>query len=446
LQQKQHHEIGEKITIDPFIELTIVNKRYIAYEFKIPKPKNILLVEKGNNIYKEFNKDETRFIDIDDKNLNLDFEFVLLKEDETERLPHRKLFYKEKYIIENEKYEKSKIKKEELYKLWINKIKEKNKEYYLQISPYGSSTGGSNINAESAYRYAAKSLLEKYKSDTVIIGLLKNFINEKDKKFSDLVVKLVQSGKTDVLTELMGKKHQIAEIFYKKGKEEKSEDDNLEDNGLFLKIKKDGEIVKSNKDEFTKGDNKIKYIRHAGNKGKEVYLEALSGSQSYFKSIENFVKKNKKKDINDKFFAYSLIENALMDITVVDERVHDFYDSDSSVKQRFKNQNISVFESFEKLNEDIKKNKDNKTEENNNNILIVHQALIKEKEDAEEITDKFKYVFITSGSGGVGNSKNEKGGDKNNKARFISFANVRSSLMRQYPEKYILVRTLMKTI
>ena len=83
---------------------------------------------------------------------------------------------------------------------------------------------------------------------------------------------------------------------------------------------------------------------------------------------------------------------------------------------------------------------------NESDILIVHQGLYVEGK-IEPANEKikvnkhlFKYFFITSGSGDI----KVKNVAENFNAKFIPFSNLRSALMQTYPEKYILIQTLMK--
>jgi len=502
LNKKEQDEIGKKIEnindllIKPF-DFEEDNNSYIGYKFNIPKPKYVLIILKDENsinrIKKEVeeNKLENNGIylktynDIKDE-AKLDYEFILYQKDtEIESLKSKcseriiefeEIFINRKKIITinnchatlNGKKIKVKdikivikeigILREILYKTWINCLLGKNEKVCLEVSPYENYSGGSSISNIEAYKYSVETLLKSFSKDNAAYEVFKDFLNKNTPDIAnDLYKKLIKNDKT-VISKLIDKKSTVVDMFKKYEEDietlpnifkESSGQESKELNKSVYKKYFDGEkLTKDKYDKNCKNANrntlKIKYKRHASSKtNNEYYVEALSGSQSYFNQVADFVK-NETKNIDvtnsDNIFAYSLIEAGLLDITVVDERVFEFYEGNPQIRERFNSVNIRVLKDLTKLKTD--------TKTNSKNILIIHQGII-DKVDKKKfqktytnLVNKYTYRYITSGSG-------DKKTENNNipvlkEFKFIPFSNVRSALMRQYPEKYILIQSLMK--
>lgn len=510
LQKKEQYKIGSKIEdlSNSFINLIALKKangKYeidenpkenslIGYQFSIAKPKYVLIIDNllttedisGEGIY--FKKTIT-------EKDTFDYEFVViknLKSDEFQKIKNklpRRVFtclnsdedkdltyedkdyiivdkYKLEYLnkilesfIINNKSNHSKI-KEYLYKLWIRKLLKDKKNICLEVSPFEKAIGGSSISNLKAYKYSVETLLKSLSEDSNAYGIFKDFLNKENPNgIQDLFKELINKDK-QMIPKLIDNKSSVVNFFkkyeedietlpeyFKEAKENSPEDYKRYyfDGDSFIDVNSLDKEKKDNKDnDCNNAIVKIKYKRHASGKtAGEHYVEAMSGSQSYFTEIENFVK-NKAENV----FAYSLIETGLLGLTVVDERVYEFYNSNPEIAKKFDAVNVFVTDKLDDL-----KNIDKKPVKD---ILIVHQGIIdKQGENILKNLDEkiYPYRYITSGSGDKKNKPNDTDkpkGQENEKDdifkdfKFIPFSNVRSALMRQYPEKYILIQSLMK--
>ncbi|MGD2086352.1 MAG: hypothetical protein PVH61_09235 [Candidatus Aminicenantes bacterium] len=242
-------------------------------------------------------------------------------------------------------------------------------------------------------------------------------------------------------------------------------------------------------------DGDIIYKRHTpeclGGVDKQ-YCEALSGSQSFFGILCSFLKEDKKEEPEGKKILLQLIENALIQITIIDERIRDFYlKRFKNSVDKFKSAKISIpkgvyyrendkdyigiVEKAESngeekakirnaLKEKIKSNgvyivEDEQPKDAGKNefgikkldekkylkidILIIHQGIIdkmdfdnkKEREDFLNSIKKYvPFVIITSG----------RGDPMVPGTKFIPFSSIESFLMTDYPEKNLLIQSLMQ--
>ncbi|MCF8350505.1 MAG: hypothetical protein K9H15_05015 [Bacteroidales bacterium] len=203
---------------------------------------------------------------------------------------------------------------------------------------------------------------------------------------------------------------------------------------------------------------------------KVLYAEALSGAQSYFSLL-----KNPQDDYYSRIkMIYELMETALLKITIIDERFENYLKEvhDNNLRKIFQAlgiDNITLNEFLETLEST------NENTRSDNEILIIHLAMLqkaigivkkkrtkkednsysnktnggapqyKEKEQSDhelvldEIYEVYGYkkenIFITTGKGRAEIPEEYK---------YIPFADIRSSIIKPYPEKYLLVKTLMK--
>lgn len=231
----------------------------------------------------------------------------------------------------------------------------------------------------------------------------------------------------------------------------------------------------------------IGYRRHAHtiNGCRALYVEPLSGTQTYLSQLT--------KVKNDLGLQMRLIENGLMRILVLDERVAKFLrEHQKEVGPHYKAMNINVIddkwvESGSKADSDpdgffsgytmavteaLKKYAQNvmtmskKSEVKNDkedpsipeeiknifgdiDILIVHQGILdkwftdlKSVEGMKHLLEGFKrlvkYVVVTTGRGTPENIPEE--------AHLLPFAVVESTLFKKYPEKLILTDTIMNVL
>lgn len=230
----------------------------------------------------------------------------------------------------------------------------------------------------------------------------------------------------------------------------------------------------------------IGYRRHAHTlpikeASKSLYVEPLSGTQTYLSQLARV-----KTDLG---LQMRLIENGLMRILVLDERVAKFLrEHQKEVAPHYKSMNIHVIdhewvvaggetppEGFygkftsvhkEALKSFVKPQEPNDGENNQNgnadvssnsnltmfddvDILIVHQGILdkwypefKNRKDMGKLLEGFKrlvkYVVVTTGRGTPENIPEE--------AHLLPFAVVESTLFKKYPEKLILTDTIMNVL
>ena len=479
---------------------------FIGYEFNIQKPKYVLIILKDqiNGLDKNDELENGIYLktyeEIKDES-KLDYEFVLFQKDLVvnsleSKFPKRVFTFdnvflnqfskiitiKECLAFQSDKkngnnedgedinLEKIDTVRIELYKTWINCLLANNNKkkivVELEVLPYENYSGGSSISNIEAYKYSVEALLKSFSNNDGAYNVFKKFLNNSNPNIAnDLFKELIKTDKS-AIAKLIDKKSTVVDMFKKyeedietlpglfkettpnqdpketssskDSEEESSDQDSNEEDTNFFKHK----YPFGNNFEVNGNGNKngvkeifIKYKRHVSDKtDKDYYVEALSGCQSYFGAIENFVKSN---NINDEL-AYQLIETGLLYITVVDERVYDFYSGNPQIQKRFDSVNIRVLKDLSGLKSD--------TETTNKDILIIHQGIIDKinefNESIKTFLSNFTYRYITSGSGDKKSGNNDNPFLKDFK--FIPFSNVRSALIRQYPEKYILIQTLMK--
>ena len=199
---------------------------------------------------------------------------------------------------------------------------------------------------------------------------------------------------------------------------------------------------------------------------KAEYVEPLSGTQTYLSQL------SKVKD--DLGLQMRLIENGLMRILVLDERVAKFLrEHQKEVGPHYKAMNINVidhewveseskgkapiwaYSKFKHKNkDDLKDFVKNKTKKlkalPDVDILIVHQGILdkwfeefkSDKDKMRKLLEGFKklvkYVVVTTGRGTPVNIPEE--------AHLLPFAVVESTLFKKYPEKLILTDTIMNVL
>lgn len=246
-------------------------------------------------------------------------------------------------------------------------------------------------------------------------------------------------------------------------------------------------ITSAEKKELEKEKDRhwIGYRRHAHtlpvDDSKRLYVEPLSGTQTYLSQLARV-----KTDLG---LQMRLIENGLMRILVLDERVAKFLrEHQKEVGPHYKSMNIHVIdhewvvaggetppEGFygkftsvhkEALKSFVKPQEPNDGENNQNgnadvssnsnltmfddvDILIVHQGILdkwypefKNRKDMGKLLEGFKklvkYVVVTTGRGTPENIPEE--------AHLLPFAVVESTLFKKYPEKLILTDTIMNVL
>ena len=203
----------------------------------------------------------------------------------------------------------------------------------------------------------------------------------------------------------------------------------------------------------------IRYLRH-DNTQKGHYVEALSGSQSYLNALINF-------DWSRPELITRVTENALLRVLIIDERVYNFLKVRPLELEACRKMHIYAVD-IEKSNQfffpdrgfvtvvkpDKGQNGVPKEEEIEKgfqipagkfDILIIHQGIIDKWVNAHDdktvgrLLDAFEeripYVVVTTGRGRPDNIPDY--------ARVLPFSSIESTLFRKYPEKLVLVNTVM---
>ena len=228
----------------------------------------------------------------------------------------------------------------------------------------------------------------------------------------------------------------------------------------------------------------IKYSRHDRSKPENaIYSEALSGSQSYLNALSrlSFGKANKPDEQYTRYAGIArLLENAFLRILIIDERVMNFVKgrtSDEMIKT-FINMGIwvadvqnprpaqdrsTVNDSLYGLEHfDLKHGYQDFTKEKlldigdasnqQFDILIIHQGIIDkwwgqakhDRDNVKNILDNIRkkchipWVVVTTGRGRPENIPEDE--------KVLPFSVIESSLFRRYPEKLILVNTIMNLL
>lgn len=209
----------------------------------------------------------------------------------------------------------------------------------------------------------------------------------------------------------------------------------------------------------------IAYRRHDNSlKNGIVFAEPLSGTQSYLTEIIRVAQYKSDGDskVKDCGFCTRLLENGLLRMLIIDERVAKFVREHSTeVEDTYKSMGIAVLDDQLKgaANESavayfrsfkITGREDPQTPCNEFEILIIHQGVLdkwfpKDKNSKEAMQSileglkkSFKYVAITTGRGSPANIPED--------AHLIPFAVVESALFRKYPEKLLLVDAVMNAL
>lgn len=213
---------------------------------------------------------------------------------------------------------------------------------------------------------------------------------------------------------------------------------------------------------------------------KATYLEPLSGAQSYLNAFRElcsnlcYIKNGKGQIIRDAQlatkrndairFVAELVENSVMRVLIIDERTKKFADEHPDVAAIFASTGISVlgggeevvagiFRSFS-ANPKIANNKGFAkkiigTPISDFEILIVHQGIIDKqlhgsgkeamiKVFYEWLKKYMRYVVITTGRGTPPNVPSD--------ARVLPFSIIENTLFKRYPEKMLLVDTVMNML
>ena len=239
------------------------------------------------------------------------------------------------------------------------------------------------------------------------------------------------------------------------------------------------------------------YLRHREEKRECIgngYLEALSGAQSGMNAMLLFVddvrrikemEENGSQTVDIRLknkmmrFATGLIENAMSRVLIIDERVKKFMNDHDEVRNMLNGLGIAVLDHkddiaikmlsgdesllSEILGRNVESSNSNSLKENHKTgpehnyvpkvkdfeIVVVHQGvidkLLKGHEDKDKVRAllksliaKMRYVVITTGRGTPANIPEE--------ARVLPYSVIENTLLKRYPEKRILVDTIMNVL
>ena len=187
----------------------------------------------------------------------------------------------------------------------------------------------------------------------------------------------------------------------------------------------------------------------------KLYLEPLSGSQSYLNAMKSLANNIEEDAVSGYRFLSSLIETGLQRILIIDERMNKFVQDHDDVELTFRHIGISAMCD---TSEDIINLFNNfKTGESfpsnsplvNNEVVIIHMGIIDKllpnHESKDEVAkfisylkSNLRYVVITTGRGTPSNIPDD--------ARVLPFSVVESTMFKKYPEKLILVDNVMNVL
>lgn len=220
----------------------------------------------------------------------------------------------------------------------------------------------------------------------------------------------------------------------------------------------------------------ISYCRHLGvgninagaREGNDSYQEGLSGSQVLYNLIVMDLMNN---DIRGARTVMNLIENGIFRVAILDERIIRFCISSKDVLSRYSGMKINVMEAIKWKDRNYEFDKEPIHENSGVNggiyfrllteqhsvyklgsgykpdIFIIHQGILDKmgvgkREDGEQfikaVYEEVKYCYVTTGRGEPTNMPSN--------ARYIPFSSLETALMKAYPEKLMLMQTLMKAI
>lgn len=200
----------------------------------------------------------------------------------------------------------------------------------------------------------------------------------------------------------------------------------------------------------------IEYFRHfdpehSSKPDSALYIEPLSGSQCYMNSVCNI-----KRDTADVVIV-KLLESGLLRVDIADERVAKFCRDHVAMSKTYECLGIRVLDDKDMnlkpadaqvVVAAIMKQLCVSDKSGMRDIFIIHQGLIDKwlekhgETDVEGFIDKlkkvFRYVVVTTGRGRPANIPPT--------ARVIPFSTVENTLFKKYPEKMVLVDTILNVL
>jgi len=472
----------------------------IGYQFRINKPKEVLIIsdtfEITDNQKNELNNNGI-YIEPELPEV-LDYNITVTNSKEYNKLPVRtiQLDNNVKKLIQN-LLETIKLKQEnkksfiedaenfiiELYNIWINTF---DKEFELFIMPIDDKKDkAANVSLNGIDDYVSEKFGQQTEKITVNTFSRKT-LDEINNKYNNKITREIYRGIHKVISDI-SKKYLKSETIitskiFKKYNEyietlpanyrfsnindeyyDNNSDTTYENKETIFKEKisgiisdlKNSKIEHKNDIETTNEETVIlhRHMSFGEYSDNALYREALSGAQSYFneiKSIEN--------NYSGKKLLLNIIETAYYQIHIIDERIAEYYygfEEGSIIRKRIDNAGIKVYGMLnnKKIVKTTNNNLNNFMWKNenvtrlDNNILIIHQGIIDkfkkdfnieiEEKNTPPVMFKGKY-YVTSGRGRPEKEKMPKN------AKYIPFSSISTSIIKQYPEKMLLIQSLLK--
>jgi len=537
LNQKTYHEIGfHKVESDSYIIKAITQehngKNRLAYQFNIPKPKELVVIGDSDlQDHGDLLKKYSIYIEEKINNKPYEHEIVVIFDNvleggdysRLENLPGRiiivhtnvepndllkkmsdKLGVKEDVIrrktvfLESSQYielkgnlcckEEIEGFKVELYKRWVEHlIPEKRQEFFYLNLEGTSDSKMSDYLEEQMYQLIKKHLVDSdflevecQVKDSVLNNLITRFkemsLDELKKFISDQILNNfeIESIKiTAIARKLESKKSILKELIFR--------DDAKIDTvpGVLNISNKDGDSANvwrnAFKELFPGNDRRLQlwdqenkknptmlYERHHNasdeqnqSPNRDIYEESLSGSQFYFTMMyDSLTSMRECTNYGMKKTILQLIENAQLKCVIIDERAARFLSSSNILQKKFEMLRIHVPFRIRFQNKDevtMIENTDSNIQPFSNNdldtydIFIIHQGVldkmgltdkIKIEEFLKEIKQSVPFVFVTSGRG--------KPENVTHNVKFLPFSSVDSFLLKEYPEKILLIQSIMR--
>ena len=400
LNKKSIQETGEEKP--DFIKAISINN-CLAYEFQIPKPKEVLLILNNNSILnnkkEEFKKNSIYLLPPENlKNINLDFEFIAIEESLINKLDN--LNAPERIIeINQSEIDHDPINfKKYIYKKWLQKLAkfanvELPKNIYLYIQ------AGSNIQIQP------------------------DILNELDEKCKDIINELFLKDEPETIPDFLTQQINPA-----------NPDSAQREDFFNLIIIPDLNTIQNINDQ-------IYYLRHyklpssASTSINPLYLESLTGNSTHFYLISHLLK------LNNDYLKFKLIcqllENALTKICIFDERTAQ---TDILEKPFFGGDDANFIEYLKKAGVFIIKQKDELSNLQNLPFyfLIIHKGLIDKKlltlDELNNIKN-VKRILITSGRA--------KPHELPPGTKFIPYSIIENLILSKPHHKFLLTQVLM---
>lgn len=254
-------------------------------------------------------------------------------------------------------------------------------------------------------------------------------------------------------------------------KDDNKNKDKVDDNEIIIEFLLEFINLSTTFDENEEYD--ICYIRHGDGSraNKNMYKEALSGSQSYFNQLNEF-QYEKNYYFRNKLLI-NLLENGIIKMLIVDERVRNYFDNNYEFKSNYINSRIYIpgviIYEFKVKNtpvvsiseEVIVPSKISEIDDNNHiifagdhknidngryDVLIIHQGILEKLKGSsskdigkflKDIKKDIPFVIVTSGRGVPSNLPEY--------TKYLSFSNIDSLILKPYHEKLLLTQLVMKT-